>query len=125
MTYHRVCDKRITTGATCGAGTVYPYRAPEFTPCFEWGSCCSIFSFLCSVLYIIVRHFVVFLLIIVLSVFLQFTASDYPFDIFKLFSGFAYRYRFTYTCTYIPNYLFSFDYVIVIKIKHIKSFAIN
>ena len=35
-----------------------------FTSGFQWGSCCSIFNFLCSILYIIV----LFLLIIVLSV---------------------------------------------------------
>ena len=29
-------------------------RAPEFTPGFQWGSYCSIFSLLCSVQYIIV-----------------------------------------------------------------------
>jgi hypothetical protein len=30
--------------------TVYPSRAPSFTPGFKWGSCCSIFiiSFLCK-----------------------------------------------------------------------------
>ena len=48
-----------------------------------WDSCCLIFSFLCSVLYFIVCPFVVFLVVIVLSV-LRFTASDYPFGIFKL-----------------------------------------
>ena len=50
-----------------------------------WGSCCLIFSFLCSVLYFIVCPFVVFLVAIVLSV-LRFMASDYPFGIFKFFS---------------------------------------
>jgi hypothetical protein len=29
------------------AGTGYPSEAPEFTPGFEWGSCYSIFSFIC------------------------------------------------------------------------------
>jgi len=32
MTYHRVCIKSNTTGATCGTGTAYPSRAPELTP---------------------------------------------------------------------------------------------
>jgi hypothetical protein len=32
------------------SGTAYPSRAPEFTPGFLWGSCCSIFIFLCCVL---------------------------------------------------------------------------
>ena len=27
-----------------------PFRSPEFTSGFKWGSCCSIFSFMCSVL---------------------------------------------------------------------------
>ena len=40
------------TGATCGVGTVYPSGAPEFTTGFQCGSCCSIFNFLCGVLYI-------------------------------------------------------------------------
>ena len=51
----------------------------EFTPSFKWGSCCSIFYFLCNVLQIV----------FVVSV-LRFTASDDPFGIFKLF--FRYRY---------------------------------
>ena len=53
MTYHPVCNQSITTGATSGAGTAYPFRAPEFTPGFQWGSCCLIFSFMCSVWQII------------------------------------------------------------------------
>jgi hypothetical protein len=31
MTYHRICNQIDTTGATSGAGTTYPSRAPEFT----------------------------------------------------------------------------------------------
>ena len=47
---------------------------------FLWGWCSSIFSFLCSVLQIIVRLFT-----IILSVLLPLiTASEYHFDIFKL-----------------------------------------
>ena len=30
-----------------GAGIPYPSGAPEFTPGFQWGSCYSIFSFIC------------------------------------------------------------------------------
>ena len=48
MTYHRVCTYINTTGATSGAGTAYPSGAPEFTPGFLWGSCYSIFSFMCT-----------------------------------------------------------------------------
>ena len=32
---------------TSEAGTAYPSGAPEFTPGFQWGSCNSIFSFIC------------------------------------------------------------------------------
>ena len=53
------------------------------TPVFYWGSRCSIFSFLCSVLWIVVCGF--FLLVIVLSDLLWVTDSDYPFVILKLF----------------------------------------
>jgi len=53
------------TGATNGAGTAYPSRAPEFTPGFEWDSCYSIFSFMCMFCRLL---FVLFLLAIVLSV---------------------------------------------------------
>ena len=37
--------------------TAYPFGGPEFTPVFLWGSYCSIFSLLCSVLYIVVCSF--------------------------------------------------------------------
>jgi hypothetical protein len=37
-----------TTGVTCGAGTANLSGASEYRPGFQWGSCCSIFSFLCS-----------------------------------------------------------------------------
>ena len=50
------------------------------TPGFQWGSCCSFFSFLC----IVVCFFVLFLMPIVLSVLLRFTDSDYPFGNIKL-----------------------------------------
>jgi hypothetical protein len=36
-----------TTGVTSGAGTTYPFGAPEFTPGSELSSCYSIFSFIC------------------------------------------------------------------------------
>ena len=48
------------------------------------GSGYSIFSFLCNHLQIVVCPFVLFLLVIALYVLLRFTASDYPFGIFKL-----------------------------------------
>jgi len=34
MTHHWICNKSNTTGVTCGAGTVVPSGAPEFTPWF-------------------------------------------------------------------------------------------
>ena len=46
-TYCRVCNQIIKMGATSGAGTAYPSGAPELTPGFQWGSCYSIFSFIC------------------------------------------------------------------------------
>ena len=60
MTYHRVCNNRNTTGATCGAGTAYPSRAREFTRSICWGWCWLIISFLCNVLKIVVCPFVSF-----------------------------------------------------------------
>ena len=47
MTYHRVCNQIIMTGATSGAGTDFPSGAPEFSPGVQWDSCYSIFSFMC------------------------------------------------------------------------------
>ena len=35
------------TGTTNGEETAYPSGAPEFTPGVQWGSCYSIFSFMC------------------------------------------------------------------------------
>ena len=45
MTYHRVCSKSNTTGATYGAGTDYRPGAPEFTPGFQWNTCWTILVF--------------------------------------------------------------------------------
>ena len=63
--------KSTTPGATSGAGIAHHFGAHDFI----WGSCSSIFSFLCSVLYIIVCPFVLFHLGTSLSV-LIITASD-------------------------------------------------
>ena len=53
---------------------------------FKWGSCCSIYSFLCSILYIIVCPYVnICLLATALSVLLRFTTSEYLFGILKLY----------------------------------------
>ena len=76
MTYHRVCNQNNLTGATSGSTSADPSGAPEFIPGFQWGSCYSIFSFMCSVLQIVVCPFVFFLLAIVLFV-LRYMDSDY------------------------------------------------
>jgi hypothetical protein len=55
----------------------------DFTLGFQWGWCCLILSFLCSE-----DHYLSFVpdhLAIVLSLFLRFTTSDYPFILFRLF----------------------------------------
>ena len=49
-----LCGFRVNLGATSRTGTAYPSRAPEFNPDFQWGSCYSICSFLCGVLWIVV-----------------------------------------------------------------------
>ena len=41
---------RIYALLTTGTGTAYPSGAPDFTLECLWGSCCSTFAFLCSVL---------------------------------------------------------------------------
>ena len=59
------------TVVTSGAGTNNTSGALEFTLDFKWCSFCSVFSFPCSVLYIIVCSFVplvLFLLSIVMSI---------------------------------------------------------
>ena len=62
------------------------------SPRFVVGPWCSIFSCLWNILYFIVCPFVLFLLVIVLSV-LRFTASDYLFDIFKPFMVLGLQYK--------------------------------
>ena len=44
-TYHIVCNKSNTTGATDGTGTVCPSGEPEFTPGFHWSLRCPIINF--------------------------------------------------------------------------------
>ena len=58
---------------------------------FLWGSCYAMFSFLCSVLYIIVCSFVCFYLGHCIVCSSSSTVSDYHFDIFKLFLQLACR----------------------------------
>ena len=54
MTYHQIFDEKNIKGTISGAETVYLFEVLEFTLVVWWGLCCSIFSFLCSILYIIV-----------------------------------------------------------------------
>ena len=82
MTYHPVYNKSNTTGATRGAEAAYPSGGSVLTHCFYWESCCSIFSFPCNVLQIIVCLVVPFLFVI-----LRFTASDYTFWYLQTFQN--------------------------------------
>jgi hypothetical protein len=47
MTNYRVCYMSGTAGDARGKEAAYPSGAPELIPGFEWGSCYSIFSFMC------------------------------------------------------------------------------
>ena len=89
----RICNQSIeilkenlsnTDGCHWLGRNCFPFLSTWDRHWFLVCSCCSIFSFLCSVLKIVVCPFVLFLLSIVLSV-LRFTASDNPIGIFKLF----------------------------------------
>ena len=70
MTYHRVCNKSNTT---------------EFTLCFQRCLYCSISNFQCSFFQVAVCPFVMFLLVITLSVLLDLRLLITPCGIFKLF----------------------------------------
>ena len=74
-----------TTGATSGAGTVYPSGAPEGLPRFLVGFMLLNLQFYVYVLQFVICPFVPFLLAIVLFVLLRYTNSDYHFGIFKPF----------------------------------------
>ena len=100
-----ICKKSNSTGTTCGAGSTYPSGAHGFTPVYQWGSCCSIISFLCNVLQIVVCRLALFLLAIMFSV-LRITASDYTFGIFKLFIACIIQYVFPYK-SYFHSVYFS------------------
>ena len=71
---------------------------PEFTPGFS-GVCVSWSLVLCVMF--CRSLFVLFLLTIVLSVLLQFSDSDYPFDIFKLF--YIYKSEWVSDCRLMPS----------------------
>ena len=68
-------------GSTCGAGTAYPTRAPEFTPGFSGIRVARSLVF-CTMFYLPFAHLH---LAIVLYDLLQSAATDYPFEcIFNL-----------------------------------------
>ena len=71
----------------------YPSGAPEFTPGFQWGSCYSIFSFICMFCrsLFVLLYFFFWPLWLMLSVLLRYTDSDCPFGIFKLFLKRSFR----------------------------------
>ena len=74
-----------TTGATCWAGIAEPSGAPGFTPIYRWVRVDRSLAF-CVMIYIVVCPFVLlFCLVIELSVILRYTASNYPYGIFKFF----------------------------------------
>jgi hypothetical protein len=95
ITYHRICNKSNTTGASCGKWTTCLYRAPGLT---SWGFVLqSTWADLLGVRVTehlgwpldllgvrVARSFVVFRFVIVLSIFVWFTASDYSNDIVML-----------------------------------------
>ena len=74
-TYHQVCNQINTTVAISGARTAHPSGTPDFNPCFQWGSCYLIFSFM-YVLQIVVCPFVLFLLSIVLILITPLVSSN-------------------------------------------------
>jgi len=76
----RIVNLRNTTCATSGEGSPHLPEHLSLPPGFWWGSCGSVFSFLCT----IVCLSVFCRLAIVLSV-LQFTSYNYSFDIIKHF----------------------------------------
>jgi len=77
--------------------------APEFTPCFYWGSCNSIFSFMCNVLKIVVCPFSFGHCVVCSSSINGFWLP--PFGIFKLFCDYLYdinTYMLLTFCEYEP-----------------------
>jgi hypothetical protein len=65
MIYHRILKKSNTTGTNSGAKMSTLLEEPEFISGVLWNSC--YFSFLCSVLLIIICLFVLFLVTIMFA----------------------------------------------------------
>ena len=78
MIYHWVCNKSNTKGDTCEARTVYPSGAPGVRVARS-----LVFCVMFCISSFVLFHFF-FWPFYCLS-FFDFTASDYPFGIFKLF----------------------------------------
>ena len=71
--------------ATSGSRSAYNSGGPRLTPRFPSGSQFSIFSFLCSSCRLLIAIMSVFFRPLYFLFFIFFKASDYPFDMFKLF----------------------------------------
>ena len=84
MTYHRVCNQIKTTGVASEAETANPSRAPVLGPGCQWGSCYSIFSFICMFCrsLFVLLYFCLGQCVVCSSSIYRFW---YPFGIFKLF----------------------------------------
>ena len=83
MISNRICKKSITTCATSGAGTDYHSRAIVLISALLWSSFCSLYSFLCNILFDVLS---LFSWPLELSVLFRFTACHYRiFGLFKLF----------------------------------------
>ena len=108
-TYYRVYYQINTASATSGARSAYPSGAHEFSLGFNWGSCYSIFRFICMFCRSLFVLLYFFLLTIVLPVLLRYADSDYPFGIFKLFLR---------ICWIVPNkYLLLLDQTILLQFR--------
>ena len=73
---------------TCGAGTAYLSGSPEFTLGFSEVCVAQYFVFC-----VMLCRSIFFLLVIVLSVLLRFTASDFPFDMSSSFFAYGFNVR--------------------------------
>jgi hypothetical protein len=83
MISNRICKKSITTCATSGAGTDYHSGAIVLISALLWSSCCSLYSFLCNILFDVLS---LFSWPLELSALFRFTACHYRiFGLFKLF----------------------------------------
>ena len=84
IAYHRICNQIDTTDATNGAGTAYPFETHAFTLSFSVVRVTrSLFDV--YVLLMFVCPFVLFFLVIALSVLRRYTDYDYSVGIIQLF----------------------------------------